>query len=174
MKRSLVLRIATTGVFSALCFVLTSFCEIPYAGGAGYLNFGDIATLFVSMALGPIEGAIVGAIGGSLGDLFLGYAAYAPFSLLAKALMALVTGLLFRIMRKKRIVRFIAPFLGASVMILVYMFSYYLILGKGLYVSSAFDCVQGYLMSVLSIPLYLAIEKSGVLVRFDSRNKTSD
>ncbi len=161
-------RIAVTGIFAALCFVLTAFCQIPYAGGAGYLNFGDISTLFIAMAFGPIEGAIVGMIGGSMGDLFLGYAAFAPFTLLAKGIMGLATGFLFLALKKHKIIRFISPFIGATLMIGIYMIAYAVIEGKGVYLSSAFDCVQGYGMSILSIIIYLPIEKSGILSRYRS------
>lgn len=161
-------RIAVTGIFAALCFVLTAFCQIPYAGSAGYLNFGDIGTLFIAMTLGPIEGAIVGMIGGSMGDLFLGYAAFAPFTLLAKGIMGLATGFLFLLLKKHRIIRFISPFIGATLMIGVYMIAYAVIEGPGVYLSSAFDCVQGYGMAVLSIIIYLPIEKSGILARYQS------
>ncbi len=161
-------RIAVTGVFAALCFVLTAFCQIPYAGGAGYLNFGDIATLFIAMALGPIEGMIVGMIGGSMGDLFLGYAAYAPFTLLAKGIMGISSGFLFLLLKKHKIVRFISPFVGATLMIGIYMIAYASLQGKGVYLSSAFDCIQGYGMAILSIVIYLPIEKSGILSRYNS------
>lgn len=169
MKRSLFYRIAICGVFSALCFVLTSFCQAPLPLGVGYLNFGDIVTLLIAMTLGPIEGAIVGIIGGTMGDLFLGYAVYAPFTLLAKALLGGITGILFYRLRKHKVIRFISPFIGASSMILAYMLAYAVIEGPMLYLSSAFDCLQGYSMAILSIPLTLGIEKSGVLARLKNQ-----
>lgn len=164
--RERLFRIASTGVFSALAFVLTAFCEVPYAGGAGYLNFGDIVTLFVSMSLGPIEGAIVGIVGGSMGDLFLGYASYIPFTILAKALMGSISGLCFLALKKKKGIRFISPYIGAIFMVLTYMLAYYLIIGRGVYISSLFDCLQAFIAATASIFIYLPIEKSGVLSRY--------
>lgn len=169
MTRSIILRIALCGVFSGLCFVLTAFCQIPYAGGVGYLNLGDLATLLIAMALGPIEGATVGMIGGSLGDVFLGYGAYVPFTLLAKGLMGALAGLCFLLLRKRKALRFLSGYIGATVMIGVYMICYAVLEGPALYLSSAFDCVQGYGMATLVIPLYLGIEKSGVLLRFQKQ-----
>lgn len=167
MTRSIILRIALCGVFSGLCFVLTAFCQIPpYAGGVGYLNLGDLATLLIAMALGPIEGAVVGMVGASLGDAFLGYGAYVPFTLLAKGLMGALAGLCFLLLRKRKALRFLSGYIGATVMIGVYMICYAVLEGPALYLSSAFDCVQGYGMATLVIPLYLGIEKSGVLLRF--------
>lgn len=167
MKSQFIFRIAFSGVFAALCFVLTAFCQIPLPSGVGYLNFGDCVTLFASMTLGPIEGALVGMIGGSMGDLFLGYASYIPFTILAKCLLGVFTGLLFLLLKKHKALRFVSPFVGATSMILIYMLAYYLIEGPGVYLSSAFDCLQGYSMALISIPLTIAIEKSGVLNRFN-------
>ncbi len=162
-------RIASCGVFSALAFVLTAFCQIPYAGGAGYLNLGDIATIFASMAFGPIEGAIVGMIGGSMGDLFLGYAAYIPFTLIAKGLLGGVSGLFFIILKNKKALRFLSPYIGSICMILVYMLAYCLIEGAGVYMSSLFDCLQGLLASSIAIIIYIPIEKSGVIARYKEK-----
>lgn len=166
-EHSRIVRMCLIALFGALSFVLTAFCQIPYAGGAGYFNFGDVVALFASMALGPIEGMAIGIIGGAFGDLFLGYAAFAPFTLLAKGLMGLLSGLVFHLLRKQKIWRFIAPYLGSILMILVYMIAYMVIYGKGVYLSSAFDCVQGAVCSSLSIPLYLVMEKTGLLKRFN-------
>ncbi len=163
---SKVWRIASTGVFASLTFVLTAFCQIPYAGGAGYLNFGDLVTLFVALSFGPIEGMLVGMIGSSLGDLFLGYAAFIPFTLIAKGLMGLCAGFLFMLLKKHKVVRFISPYIGAIIMILVYMLGYYFIEGAGVYMSSLFDCVQGAISATIAILIYLPIEKSGILHRF--------
>lgn len=170
MNKSIILRIAICGVFSGLCFVLTAFCQIPYAGRVGYLNLGDLATLLIAMALGPIEGAIVGMIGGSLGDAFLGYGAYVPFTLLAKGIMGAVTGICFMLLRKRKVLRFVSGYIGATMMIGVYMICYAVLQGPALYLSSAFDCVQGYGMATLVIPLYLGIEKSGVLARLQRKD----
>ena len=162
-------RIAICGVFSALAFVLTAFCQIPYAGGAGYLNFGDVATIFTSLSFGPIEGAIVGMIGGSLGDLFLGYGAYIPFTLLAKSLLGGLSGLFFRILKKRKALRFISPYIGSICMILVYMLAYCLLQGPGVYISTLFDCLQGLLATSSAIIIYIPIEKSGILSRYEGR-----
>lgn len=164
MKRSeheILLRLTGVAVFSALAYVLTAFCPIAYPGG-GYFNFGDVVTLFVAMIYGPIEGAVVGMIAGSMGDLTAGFAAYIPFTLVAKGLMGLATGLLYNVLKKRQGWRFVSPFVGATLMILVYMAAYAVLIGKGLYLSSAFDCVQGYGMAILSIPLTFIFEKTGL------------
>jgi uncharacterized membrane protein len=150
-------------VFGALSFVLTFFCAIPYAGGAGYFNFGDIVNLFAAITLGPIEGAAVGIIGGVLADLSSGYAVYAPWTLMAKGLMGASAGLLYIVLKKHRIMRFSSVFVGASLDVLSYLPAYYLLAGQAGMISSGFDCVQAFGSAIIVIPLYLVVEKTRVL-----------
>ena len=107
-EHTLIAKMSAVAVFGALSFVMTAFLKIPYAGNAGYFNFGDIVTLLASMVLGPIEGALIGIVGGALSDLFLGYAFYAPWTILAKGLMGLATGFLYSVLKNKKGLRFIA------------------------------------------------------------------
>ncbi|MCI1245595.1 MAG: ECF transporter S component [Bacilli bacterium] len=166
-EHEIILRLTGVAVFSALAFVLTAYCQIPYAGEAGYFNFGDVVTLFVAMVYGPLEGALVGIVAGSMGDFVAGYAAYIPFTVLAKGIMGLATGVLFVFLRKRRIMRFASPFVGATLMILVYMAAYAVLIGQGVYLGTAFDCVQGYGMAILSIPLTIGFFKTGFQKRLD-------
>lgn len=159
MNKEAILRLTLIALFSALSFVLTSFAIIPYAAG-GYFSFGDIISLLGAMVLGPLEGAAIGMIAGSMGDLYAGYAVFAPFSLLAKGLMGLVTGILFRLLRNKKAMRFISPFIGEIFMVLTYMLAYYVLFGEGMLISSVFDLAQGIASSIIVIPLYLALEKA--------------
>lgn len=157
---SLINRIAIVGVFSALCFVCTSFLQIPYAGGMGYFNFGDCISLLIASFIGPLEGMMVGMIGGSMADLFVGGANFVPFTLVAKGLMCLVTGILMKVLRKHKFIRFISPFVGMIFMVLTYMVCYKILYGEGFWLSCLFDLVQGVASSVISIVLLLMIEKT--------------
>ena len=74
--RKTILRMTYVAIFGALAFILTYFVRIPYPSDAGYLNFGDAVILLISMALGPVEGALVGMLAGSMADLA---ASSAPF-----------------------------------------------------------------------------------------------
>jgi uncharacterized membrane protein len=162
-----ILRLTGVAVFAALSFVLTRFAAIPYAGGAGYFNFGDVVTFFVAMAYGPVEGALVGIIGGTMSDLTAGYAAFAPWTLMAKGVMGLLTGLLYIVLKNHKIIRFVSPFIGAIAMILIYLGSYIVIYGYGALLGSAFDCLQGFGCAGLAIPLYLAVAKTGLFKRLE-------
>lgn len=165
--RNIILRMCIVGIFSALCFVCTSFLQIPYAGGQGYFNVGDSISLLISLLIGPIDGMLVGMLGGALSDIFLGSAYFVPWTLLAKGLMCLVCGILFKVLNKRKTIRFIAPFLGSSLMVLVYLFSYIYLYGYGSLLSSCFDLLQALLASIVSILIYLPLEKGRIKQRMN-------
>ena len=97
MKRpnKIIFRMTLCAVFGALSFVVTAFLPIQYSGN-GYFHFGDVFAILISMIFGPIEGFIVAIIGGVFSDLYLGYSAFIPFTLIAKALLTFVTGIMFK------------------------------------------------------------------------------
>lgn len=163
-KHRFILRLSLAAMFLALSFVLTSFAIIPYPVG-GYFNFGDVIDILSALILGPL-GILVSALAGVFSDLMSGYALYAPFSLIAKGLLALGSWLLFYLLRKKKALRFTGIFLGAALEVLVYMLAYAILIGKGVYLASAFDVVQAFGSAILAVPLYLILEKK-VLPRFN-------
>jgi uncharacterized membrane protein len=158
-------RMAAVAIFGALSYVLTAFAAIPYAGGAGYFNFGDIIDLLAALLLGPLEGALVGILGGALSDLSMGYAIYAPWTILAKGLLGAVSGLLYIVLKKHKVMRFSSLFVGAILEILAYLPCYLLYLGEAGLVNSLFDCVQSFGSAFLVLPLFLLLEKTRVFSR---------
>ena len=159
----LTLRIAAVGIFSALAFCLAFFFAIPYAGGAGYFNFGDAITLLVSMAFGPIEGSLVGIVSGGLSDFASGFGSFIPWTVVSKGLMGLVSGGLFYLLRKRKAIRFLAPILGGIVMMAVYLIAYIIMFGANYLMASLFDAIQGLGCALISIGIYIPLEKTGVL-----------
>lgn len=86
--REHLLRAVLAALFAALTFVATAFITVPLP--LGYVNLGDCFVLLGGLLLGPVYGALAGGIGAMLGDLMLGFAQYAPVTLVIKAAMALV------------------------------------------------------------------------------------
>ena len=82
-------------VFTALTVAMTTVLTLVSIAlpGGGYYNFGDLAIFVSAIVLGPVSGLITGAIGAALGDVILGYFAYVPFTMIAKALEGLIAGL---------------------------------------------------------------------------------
>ncbi len=100
MDRKRIRKIAYGGILTALVLVATMFLQIPNGQG-GYVNLGDGVIFASALILGPFAG-VVGALGSMLSDLLLGYAQYAPATLVIKGLMGLVAGFLLKYGQKNR------------------------------------------------------------------------
>ncbi len=87
MKKSTTKNLAFAGMFTALTAVFTMI-HIPLA--IGNINFGD-AVILMSAACLPLPYAVIASgVGAALADVFTGYVSYAPFTLIVKALVAVV------------------------------------------------------------------------------------
>jgi uncharacterized membrane protein len=85
-------KIVWAGLFTALITLTTAAIKIPT--GNGYLNPGDSLIILSAFFLGPVWGAVASGFGAALADILAGYLVYAPATLIIKALMALVAGLI--------------------------------------------------------------------------------
>jgi uncharacterized membrane protein len=142
-------------LLGALTFILTAFVHIPLS--IGYFNLGDIIIIFSAIFVHPIFGAFVGAIGASLADLYGGYFFFIPFTIVAKALEALVAGYLFN--KIKAPYNYGALLIGAAFMVATYAFSYWVFdpTGALLLATLPFDSLQGLAGATGAALLYIAI-----------------
>lgn len=124
----------------ALTYVCSAFLSFPYAGGAGYINFGDIIILFSSVILGPFWGTFIGIVGASLADLQLGYIFFIPFTIIAKGGEAFICGMLYKKFNSK--INFLSFIIASLWMVLIYFFAYLINFGIAGLISSAFDLIQ--------------------------------
>lgn len=89
MKTKAIRRLTLTALFAALICVMTFVVHVP-VGAGGYVHLGD-AFIYLAAAFLPTPYAMVAAgIGAGLADLFAGYPVYIPFTIVIKALMAMV------------------------------------------------------------------------------------
>ncbi|MBO4992194.1 MAG: ECF transporter S component, partial [Firmicutes bacterium] len=82
-----------TGVLTALVTVCTMVLPIPIPMTTGYVNLGDGMIFLAVMLVGWKYGAFAGGVGAGLADILLGSAAWAPWTLVIKAGMAVIVGL---------------------------------------------------------------------------------
>ncbi len=88
--------IALTGLMAALTLVVTRSFIIPIPQTKGFFNVGETAVYMAALLFGPRVGGLAGGIGSALADLSLGYASFAPFTLVIKGVEGYVVGLLGR------------------------------------------------------------------------------
>ncbi len=146
--------ITLLGIFMALTFVATMYLSFPIASGQGYLNLGDSFVIASGLLLGPLPAFLVGAIGSMLADLALGYAAYAPFTLVIKGLEAVFASLLFKKVFKSKNAIF-AGIISGIWMAFGYLVAEYIFLyDKGSIVNLPFNLLQGVVGAIIAVVIY--------------------
>ncbi|MDE5911880.1 MAG: ECF transporter S component [Clostridia bacterium] len=168
-------------VFTALMTALTTaltLASVPLA--SGYYNFGDIPIFMSACLLGPIPALITGALGAMLGDIILGYMAYAPFTLVIKALEGVIAGLLFKVIAKavkkqvpQSIFYCLGSILGGLEMALGYFLAEGLLLAEdswtGGVVNLPFNILQGTISAVVATVLLYACQLKRVFEKIYNR-----
>lgn len=91
---------AVTAVFTALVCVATFAFTIYVPQTRGFFNIGETMVYIAALLFGPVVGGIAGGLGSMLADLILGYAHYAPATLVIKACEGAIVGFLNRKMPK--------------------------------------------------------------------------
>lgn len=91
MKRKLITKLVSSGLFAAVIFSVTAFLpRLPIAGGAGgYVHIGD-AFIYLAACILPLPWAVAAAaIGAGLADALTGFIIWMPGTAITKALMVL-------------------------------------------------------------------------------------
>ena len=130
----------------------------------GYVNLGDCFVLLSGWLLGPWYGFAAGGIGSMLADLFLGYAHYAPGTLVIKGLVALLAALLYEKLGRSPAARIASGVVGEIVMVLGYFGYASMLLGKGLAAAASIpgNIFQGAVGLVVGVVLVTVLERAKV------------
>jgi len=118
-------------MFAALVCVATMIIQVPSPMG-GYVNIGDCFVLLGAWMLGPWFGAAAGGIGTMMSDILMGYAYWAPGSLMIKGGVALIAAKLYAVLGKDRRAMVLSGVVSECAMIFGYFCYAALILGRGL------------------------------------------
>ena len=86
--------LSRAALFAALVFLGTFIIKIPIP--SGYIHFGDGFIYVAAALMPPGYAAAAAAVGGVLSDVLAGYAIYAPWTAIIKALAALPTAFFCR------------------------------------------------------------------------------
>lgn len=162
------LKTVFTALFMALCCAGT-LIYIPSPTSNGYLNLGDCFVILSGWILGPVYGFLAGGIGSAISDLVLGYASYAPATLIIKGFMALVAYFIFTGLSKALKEKVVFPRILSGVVAEIIMIGgYYLyeaILANNFVSALAGipgNAVQGLFGIVVSIVIMGILEKTGL------------
>ena len=150
--------IIASALFIALITVTTMFVKIPLAL-FGYVHLGDLFIFLACFMLKPKYSIVVGGVGSALADLFLGFAVYAPATLVIKALVALSFSLV--VYNKPTLVReVLAVIFGTLIIGGGYLIYEGILYGFGAaIVNLPFNLIQGAVCGGLAIILIKILEK---------------
>ena len=171
-KRTLSFNICFTATFAALCCVCT-FIAVPLP--FGYFNLGDVFVLLSAWLLGPVLGPLAAGVGTALADVLMGFAVYAPATLIIKALVAFAAFWVYRLMKPlfKRegldfLPRGISAIVGESIMVLGYFFFEAVVLGYGAGAAASIfgNCLQAVAGTIGAVFLASAIYSSKLAKRY--------
>ena len=81
-------------LFIALVALATMVINVPMIATQGFINVGDAVIFLSAVLMGPRVGLAAGGLGSALADLLLGYAHWAPWTLVIKAVEGLIAALL--------------------------------------------------------------------------------
>ena len=150
-------------VLAALVCVATMVVQIP-SPMQGYVNLGDCFVLLSGWLLGPWYGFAAGGIGSMLADIFLGYAHYAPGTLVIKGVMAQVAAQKYEKMGRTPTSRIAGGVVSEIIMVLGYFGYASLLLGKGLAAAASIpgNIFQGVVGLVVGVLLVTVLERAKV------------
>jgi uncharacterized membrane protein len=159
------LKLALAAIFAALVFVVTSqIPPIAIPATSGYFNFGETVIYIAALLFGPFTGALAGGAGSALADLYLGYAYYAPGTLVIKGVEGAIVGFLNTKLRKRisnlTACAVISTVIGGFEMVTGYFLYQQLALGFSLgaaLVEVPFNLVQMTVGLVVAIPVMHAV-----------------
>ncbi len=146
----------------ALTFVATAFINIrlPIMANGGLVHLGNVPLFLSAILFGKKTGAMAGAFGMGLFDLFSGWTAWAPFTFIIVGIMGYVVG---RITEKKTTVWYILAIIAA---LLIKIIGYYIaemILYKNWVaplMSIPGNIIQVVVAGVIVVPTAVALRKT--------------
>lgn len=157
MKHDNLVKLALAAVLTALTCVATMLIHIPMPATNGYINLGDALVLLCAFLLGPAwYGVAAAGLGSMLADLLLGYAVYAPGTLIIKCLVALTAALVVRAGHGKMPALVAGAVAGEVLMVLGYFAYEGLALSYGMAAAASIpgNALQGAAGAVVGILAY--------------------
>ncbi len=158
--------VAFSADFAAAVAIATIALAFPIGGGLGYLNFGEIVIYTAAFLFGSLVGGLAGGIGAAAADVILGFAMWAPITLIGKGLEGLVVGKVSGNSLKSKL---LGVGLGAPFMIMAYFLSsiYFSGLPYALFSELPTDIIQAVVGAAIAIPISHLLQNYIPQLRYD-------
>lgn len=157
-------QLVLAALFAALVAVATMVINIPIVAVQGFLNVGDTMIFVAGIFMGPAVGFLAGGIGSALADILLGYAQWAPWTLMVKGVEGLVVGAIahkhFKKHRRIGATTLVAMLAAAAWMVLGYYIAASIMLGVPAALAAVpSDTMQGLGSIILALPVIHGFRK---------------
>lgn len=136
-------------LFITLTLVATMFINIklPIMGNGGLIHLGNVPLFIAAFVYGRKTGAIAGAFGMALFDLFSGWTIWAPFTFVIVGAMGYTAGLISEKMPGKRVVVYTLAIVAALMIKVVgYYFAEVILYGNWI---QPFGSILGNVMQIV-------------------------
>lgn len=140
-------KMCETALFIAIVFLGVFIIKFP--GPFGYAHLGDSMIFLSVLMLGGRRGAIAGGLGAAIADVVSGYTIWAVPTLICKAAMALVMGLIIKnhiFGLKGRALWIFAAIIGGITQGIGYVICWYMLFGK----AAAIAAIPGLIFQAVS------------------------
>lgn len=156
--------IVMNALFITLTLVATMFINIrlPIMGNGGLIHLGNVPLFIAALVYGKKTGAIAGAFGMALFDLFSGWATWAPFTFIIVGAMGYVAGLISeKIPGKKVLVYSLAVAVALIIKIVGYYFTEVLLYGNWILPLGSIpgNVMQVVIAGIIVVPLAERLKK---------------
>jgi uncharacterized membrane protein len=163
--RTTAFTLAAAAVFAALVFAVTALIPpIAIPATSGYFNLGETIIYAAALIFGPLEGLLAGGLGASLADGYLGFAQFAPGTLIIKGIEGAIVGFLFSKLQKRisniTACACIAVTIGGLEMVAGYFLYEQIVLGypfAAALIEVPFNLVQMAIGLIVAVPIMHAI-----------------
>ncbi|WP_421616918.1 ECF transporter S component [Brevibacillus sp. TJ4] len=151
-------------LFIAFTLAATMFINIrlPIMGNGGLIHLGNVPLLIAAFVYGRKTGAIAGAFGMALFDLFSGWTAWAPFTFVIVGAMGYAAGLIAEKMPGKRVLAYgLAVVVALVLKVVGYYFVEVILYGNWIqpFGSIPGNVLQVVVAAVIVIPLVGRLKK---------------
>lgn len=167
MKDKKIYYLVLNALFIALVFLATEFVQIrlPISINGGLVHLGTAALFIIALNFGPKCGAIAGAFGMALFDIFSGWLLWAPFTFVGRGIMGYIIGRMNPPEKKKNPgMMVLSIIISSAVMIGVYYICEGVLYGNWV---APVNSIPGNLMQVVigtavAFPVTAVMEKTGL------------
>lgn len=169
MLRKLIL----SALFAALTCITTMFVKVPLPAG-GYVHLGNTFVFLSGWILGPFYGAAAAGIGSLLADVLSGYAQYAIFTLIIKALMAMAAYGCLRLLKQKPLLgNIIGGIIATIILAIGYFICDWFFYGSVAIIHFFMYLLEGAVAIVVSLVFLPVFQRIGWTVNMDSHKQKS-